>query len=74
MSKKLLFSKDFPTTSGLVYHTWDKNVPQLCSRSLLLYLNGFFLNPLVAKCCSLIGGGYVICVHTWDLFLFLVYF
>lgn len=41
-SKKLLFSKDFHRISVLVYHTWDKDVPQLCSTSLLFHCNDVY--------------------------------
>lgn len=73
MSKKLLFSKDFHSTSVVIYHVWDKNVQQLCSRSLLFYLNGVYSILWYPNAALLLDGRCVclfICVHTRVCFCF----
>lgn len=67
-------SKDCPSTFVLVYHTWDKDVQQLCSRSLFSYLNGVYSVLWYPNAALLLAGRSVclfICVYTWVCFCFL---
>lgn len=62
MSKKLLFSEDSHRTYVLAYQTvvikMKKDVQQLCSRSVLFYLNGVYTilcypNAVLERSCTL---------------------